>query len=29
MIVNRMVDKQKNILKKINKGKEDPSIVIT
>ena len=29
MIVNRLADKQKNILKKINKGKEDKSIVIT
>ena len=29
MIVNRLADKQKNILKRINKGKEDKSVVIT
>ena len=29
MIVNRLADKQKNILKKINRGRDDESIVIT
>ena len=29
MIVNRMADKQRNILKRINKGKKDASIVIS
>lgn len=29
MIVNRLADKQKGILKRINKGKEDNSVVIT